>query len=100
MHTKQREAGQVLVMVLLALALGSLLLGAYLAYVSASQRSGQATRRTVTERYAADAGVEDALWRLAHEPGYAERVNQGEDVYTIEINGQTVVITVTNALQP
>ncbi len=97
---KNRESGQVLVMVLLALALGALLLGIYLAYVSTSQRSGQEAREAVVERYAADAGLEDALWRLANEPGYAESIGSTPDVYTIEINGTTVVITVTRALEP
>lgn len=97
---KNHESGQTLVMVLLALALGALLLGAYLAYVSASHRSGQDAQKAIGQRYAADAGVEDALWRLMNEPGYAERVAQDPDVYTIVLNGETVVITVTDALNP
>lgn len=100
MMNRNHERGQTLVMVLLALALGALLLGAYLAYVSASHRSGQDAQKAIGQRYAADAGVEDALWRLMNEPGYAERVAQDPDVYTIVLNGETVVITVTSALNP
>ncbi len=101
MSVSKHEQGQVLVMVLLVLAVGTLLLGAYLAYVSASHRSGQDANKAITQRYAAEAGVEDALWRLSNEPGYTEQVaQQGQDVYTIDLNGQTIVITVTNALQP
>ncbi len=96
----QQEKGQVLVMVLLVLALGALILGIYLAYVSTSQRSGQDARTAVVERYAADAGIEDALWRLANEPGYAESIGSTPDVYTLDINGATVVITVTRAFGP
>lgn len=100
MMNRNHERGQTLVMVLLALALGALLLGAYLAYVSASHRGGQDAQKAIGQRYAADAGVEDALWRLMNEPGYAERVAQDPDVYTIVLNGETVVITVTSALNP
>lgn len=100
MLNRNHESGQALVMVLLALALGALILGAYLAYVSASHRSGQDAQKALGQRYAADAGVEDALWRLMNEPGYAEKVAQDPDTYTIMLNGETVVITVTNALTP
>ncbi len=88
-------------MVLLALTLGVLLVAGFLYYASTSQLATRAARDQTITRYSADAGVEDAIWRLENEPGFPLTVtNNSPFVYNITINGQTVVITVTRVLIP
>jgi len=92
----QSESGQALVIALLALALGVLLVSGFLYYASTSQLASKAAREQTTDRYSTDAGAEHAIWRLANEAGFAEMVADSSPfTYTITINGQTVVITVT-----
>lgn len=95
------ESGQALVIALVALAVGVLLVAAFLYYVSASQRASQGAREAVVDHYAADAGVEHAIWRLTYEPGFTQTVAASSPVvYSITINGRTVVITVTQVVTP
>lgn len=86
------ESGKTLVIALIIMAVATLLVGAFLYYVSTSQRVTTAAREQLTNHYSADAGVEDALWKLVNQPGFTQTLPY---TYTLEINGQTVVITVT-----
>lgn len=98
---RKDEQGQALVMVLLALLLGTLLVSTFLFFASTSQRATTAVQEQTVDRYSADAGVEDAIWKLQNQPGFTQTVNiSGTVTYTLSINGQTVVVTVTNALTP
>lgn len=95
------EEGQILVLALLALALGVTLIGGFLYYVSTSQRATEAVRDVTTDHYSADAGAEDAIWRLDNEPGFADSLADGTPYpYTLNINGRTVTITITKVLDP
>lgn len=97
----QGESGQALVIALLALALGVLLVAGFLYYASTSQLATRAAQEQTTDRYSADAGVEHAIWRLTNEVGFTETVMANSPfTYTITINGQTVVVTVTRVLTP
>jgi len=90
------ESGQALLLALLVLAVGVMLVGGFLYYVSTSQLASREARQQTVERYAADGGVEHAMWRLLHEDGFTETVVTDSPVtYPITINGQTVLITVT-----
>lgn len=98
---RKGESGQALVIALIVLAVGVLLVAAFLYYVSASQRASRGAQEAVTDHYTADAGVEHAIWRLTYEPGFTQTVAAGSPVvYTITINGRTVVITVTQVVSP
>jgi type II secretory pathway component PulK len=95
------ESGQALVMALLALTLATLLVTGFIFYASTSQRATKAAREQTVDHYSTDAGAEHALWRLQNEPGFRQAVRESSPVtYTIAINGQTVVITVTSVLTP
>jgi hypothetical protein len=87
------ESGQAMVIALVALAIGVLLVAGFLYFVSTSQLTSRAAREQTTNRYSADAGVEHAIWRLTNEGGFT-------GTYTITINGETVVLTVTQVLTP
>ncbi|MFH1639843.1 MAG: hypothetical protein ABIB93_06000 [Chloroflexota bacterium] len=58
------EGGQVLIAVLIALALGAVLVSSCLGYADTSLRSRQAMAKSLKGIYAADAGIEDVLWCL------------------------------------
>jgi len=95
------QNGQAIVLVLLALMLAVLLVTGFLYFSSTSQRAVSAAREQTASRYSADAGVEHAIWRLTNEAGFTQTVALNSPVtYTITINGQTVVITVTGILTP
>jgi len=97
----RRENGQALVVALVALAIGILLVSGFLYYVSTSQRAADAARQQTTDRYAADAGVEHAIWRLVHESGFTDTLEMVTTVnYTITLNDQVVAITVTKHITP
>jgi len=60
-----RQSGYVtLIMVLVLLVLGALVITPLLGFVIAGTRQGQQREERTQEFYAADAGVEDALWRI------------------------------------
>ncbi len=92
------ESGQALVMALLALALGVLLVTGFLYYASTSQLATKAAREQTTDRYSADAGVEYGLWQLQY-GGLTNTltITNPFEVFTLTMNGQTVVVTVTLA---
>ena len=64
---KQGESGLALPMVLAMLALGSLVIVPTLNYVTTSLKAGEVIEEKVEGLYAADAGIEDALWRIKND---------------------------------
>jgi hypothetical protein len=95
------ESGQMLVLALLAVALGVILIAGFLYYVSTSQRATGAIQEVTVDQYSADSGAEDAIWRLLNQPGFKDSLAGGAPhTYTIGINGRTVTITVTKVLEP
>ncbi len=97
----QNESGKTLVIALLIVALATLLIGSFLYYVNTSQRVTSAARTALEAHYAADAGIEHALWRLVYEPNFTTTVAASSPYgYPIIIDGQTVNITITLETSP
>ena len=67
--TKKGEAGQILILVLLLLALGPLLVVPMLRLSYSSQRYNQVTDIITLNSYAADSGVEYAKYQIYNDPG-------------------------------
>jgi len=64
-HRGKNESGQgALAMVLILLMLGAIILTPLLVFMSTGLKAGQVYESKMQEFYAADAGVEDALWRI------------------------------------
>jgi hypothetical protein len=63
---RQGESGAALPVVLILLLLGSLVLIPTLNYVSTGLKESEIHEKNIEGLYAADAGVEDALWRLSN----------------------------------
>lgn len=96
------QSGKTLVIALIIMGVASLLIGGFLYYVSTSQRLTTSVQEQMEEHYAADAGVEHAVWQLTNDDAFAENVINAADegdviVYTETVNGETVVITVSVA---
>lgn len=63
----RNEKGSVLPLVLVLLVVGGLILTPLLGLMSTGLVSGQVYERKTDELYAADAGVEDAIWKVQHQ---------------------------------
>ncbi len=79
-HSRQirknrREAGQSLPAALIALAVGSLLLTPFLAFVSSRSLGTGSAEEIFNELYAADAGVEYGIWSLLNVPSFRSQVD-------------------------
>lgn len=58
------QSGQLFIMVLVFLVFGSLVLGPLLSYIGSGVLVGQTFENKTKELYAADAGIEDAMWMI------------------------------------
>jgi hypothetical protein len=62
-----REGGQALIIVLVLLLLGSLTLPPILSHIGTALKSRQVYQPKVNEQYAADAGIEEGIWRIKYD---------------------------------
>lgn len=84
------EKGQAMILVLVLLVLGSLIIAPLLGFMGTGLLAGQVFENRMAEFYAADAGVEDALWKLINDPPspypYSYQV--------LDVNDLTVNVTI------
>lgn len=89
---RKGESGMILPVVLIMLTMGSLLTVPVLNYVATGIKTGEMVERKVEGLYAAEAGVEDALWKIQNDtPDSFPYSYQLTDV-----NGLSVNITIEN----
>lgn len=94
------ESGRSLPAALITLAAGALLLTPFLSFVSTRSLGGQALNESFNEQYAADAGVEYAIWALINDSAIRFQVdsNRGTPVslpFPSTVNGYVPQLTVT-----
>lgn len=92
------ERGVVLIIVLILLAVGGLTVAPMLSHMSTGLKAGQTYEKKTNEYYAADAGVEAALWQITRDARVPEFPSEEGYTwqYTIaDINDKTVDITIT-----
>jgi hypothetical protein len=91
------EKGQALVLVLILLLIGGLISAPLLSYMGTGLNTGQIYEKRTDELYSADAGVEDAVWKIQNQDGYLPCNPTGPPRnYTItDVNGKTVEVTIT-----
>jgi hypothetical protein len=77
-----KESGQVLIIVLVFLALGSIILLPLLTFTGSGLKAGMVYESKAAELYAADAGIEDALWNIRY--SMLDSVLTDYDEYTYE----------------
>lgn len=63
----KRESGQALILVLILLFIGGLMITPLLGFVSTGLKASQVYQQKTDELYAADAGVEYALWKIKND---------------------------------
>jgi len=93
------EKGYILILALLVLVVVGLISGPVLSYMVSGLRAGHIFETGAAELYAADAGVEDAVWKIQHpvEAGYLPCTSSSEPRhYNItDVNGKSVAVTIT-----
>ena len=91
----KRESGQALILALVLLLIGSLMLPPLLALASTGLKSSQVYERKTDELFAADSGVEDALWKIIDES--LDDLECGDPYPYIlpQVNGLPVNVTIT-----
>jgi len=95
------EKGQTLVMVLILLLIGGLIIGPLLSYMGTGLITGNIYEKRTDELYSADAGVEDAIWKIQNNDGYLP-CNPGSEPrnYTIlDVNGKSIEVSIDYAVR-
>ena len=100
------EKGQALILVLIMVTIGSLIIVSLLGFIGTGSKSGTVSLKKTNELYAADAGIQDAVWQIkydhilnftspsAYSPYDFSTVWTDPSVTTI--NGQNVTATIQN----
>jgi hypothetical protein len=90
------EKGAALVLALILLLIGGLISAALLGHMGAGLLAGEVYGRRTTELYAADAGVEGAIWKIQNKDGYLPCSPGSPDRnYTItDVNSKNVGLTI------
>ena len=110
-HLGKNESGQgALAIVLILLMLGAIILTPLLVFMSTGLKAGGVYESKVQEFYAADAGVEDALWQIKYDhldekftsPAYDPYDYDTNYTYDLpdEINNENVTVNITNVWIP
>jgi hypothetical protein len=86
------QKGAALTLVLVLLVVGGLILTPLLGLMSTGLISGQLYERKADELYAADAGVEDAIWRI--QSNNLTFVNNSSGPWDLNVNGKNVEVVV------
>jgi hypothetical protein len=87
------EKGYILLLALLVLLLVGLISGPLLSYMVSGLRAGHVFETGAAELYAADAGVEDAVWRI---PNVGLCPGHPSTTYNItDVNGKNVEVSIT-----
>jgi hypothetical protein len=97
------EKGQALPLVLIAIAIGALMIPSFLNHTSASLISSKAYAREINVQYAADSGAEQAIWNLKYGGLSDTLIAVGDNVsYQLSesINGLPVTVAVMKTAEP
>ena len=86
----RKEQGQALIFALIMLAVGSLIVIPLLFFMSTGLTAGQIYEQKMEGLYAADAGVEDALWKIKNDPP----ASYPYSYQLADINGLTVSVLI------
>jgi hypothetical protein len=92
------ESGAALVLVIILLLIGGLIAAPLLAHMGTGILTGEVYEGRTAELYAADAGVEDAVWKIQNKAGGVANLTKCRDSmsYAIAdaINGKTVTVNI------
>jgi hypothetical protein len=98
-----QEGGQALLIILLLLLLGSLTLPPILDHIGTALKSGQVYQPRTDEKYAADAGIEDGIWRIKYDCLNVQSQNYSpydfDAVWSYDLDGPVNGLTVNETIQ-
>ena len=86
------EKGAALVMVLILLLISGLIIGPLLSYMGTGLITGEVYETRTAELYAADAGAEDAIWRIQNGKVSLCPGQPIEPPFSINVNGKSVTV--------
>jgi hypothetical protein len=87
---KGNEKGQAFILALILLAVGGLIIAPLLAFMGTGLMASQVYEKNMQALYTADAGVEDALWRIMNDPPASL-----PDSYQVsDVNGMSVDVLI------
>jgi hypothetical protein len=94
------EKGQTLILALILVVVGGLIIAPLLDYMGTGLISGQVYDQRTDELYAADAGVEDAVWKIQHQVTEVQQLycgggNHTWTYYITDVDGKSVAVTIT-----
>ena len=92
------EKGKAMVMALILLVIGGLTSTPLLAYMGSGLLAGEVYEKSTAELYAADAGVEDAMWKIQHEVPEVMGLTSCYPDWSYnmsDVNGRSVDVTIT-----
>jgi len=90
------EKGQALVIALILLALGGIIIAPLLSYVNTGLVTGGVYERKADELYAADAGVEDAVWKIQQGDVTICPGNPDWPPYSVTVNNKIVDVNISS----
>jgi len=91
----RNEKGAALILALILLLIGGLISAALLNHMGSGIIAGEVHERRTAELYTADAGVEDAIWKLQHGEVPVCPANPEEWSYNIfDINGKSLQVSI------
>lgn len=89
------EKGQAMILAVILLLVGGLIVSSLLAYMGNGLLNGKVYEKRTAELYAADAGVEDAMWMIQNGNVTACPAQHNQPPYYINVNGKSVEIKIT-----
>jgi hypothetical protein len=95
----RNEKGQALILALILLAVGGLILAPLLAYMRTGLTAGEVCEVKTNELYAADAGVEDAVWKIQNQIDIPTGcyLDTTRSYNITDVNGKKVAYNITRA---
>jgi hypothetical protein len=91
----RNEKGQALIAAVILLLVGGLLVSSLLSYMGTGLLTGRTYERKSAELYAADAGVEDAVWKIQQGDAPLCPGNPTLSYNISDVNGKSVGVTIT-----
>jgi cytoskeletal protein CcmA (bactofilin family) len=89
------ENGRAILLALILLGVGGLIIAPLLDYMGTGLVSGEVYERKTDELYAADAGVEDAVWKIQQGDAPVCPGNPTWSYNISDVNGKSVAVTIT-----
>jgi len=91
----RNENGAAMILALILLLIGGLIAAPLLAYMGTGLLAGRVYEGRTAELYAADAGVEDAMWKIQHEAGGLPcNPSSPPKIYNIDVNDKSVEVSI------